>query len=450
MSVKKWILPCMLLMGLLLTGCASTVEDMYAPPKRSEAYNRLQSAIDSAMAGMEYAAPVSGDNRQIVQMADLDGDGTDEYILFARRSSDTPLQILVFRQETDGNCSLIQVIQSTGSAFEKVEYVDVDGCPGMEIVVGRQVSDQLQRTLSVYSFSSGEARQLMSAGYYKYLCCDFDDDGSQELMVLRTGETDMDNGYAVLYSYQDGEMQRSREAELSRQGTGIKRIMVSSLHGGQKAVFVASALEENAILTDVFALKDGEFTNISYSMDSGTSVQTLRNFYVYGDDLNDDGAMELPFLISMKAAMGEDSTEQHLIRWYALDIDGREINKLYTYHNYVGGWYMELDSRWAPRVSVVQEGTVYTFYLWDETYVSAQVLFTLYCFTGSSRETQAVEEGRFPLHSSEMAVYAATLGAAAMDLEITEDNLINSFHLIHQDWNTGRTVPYSNRLSAIR
>ena len=403
MRKNKWICLCLTVL-LLFTGCASTVEDMYAPPKRSEVYNRLQSAIDGAMVGMEYAAPVSGENRQIVQMADLDGDGTDEYILFARKSSDTPLQILIFRQEEDGTCSLAEGIQSTGSAFEKVEYVDVDGKPGMEIVVGRQVSDQLQRTLSVYSFSSGEANQLLSAGYYKYLCCDFDADGTRELMVLRTGETDADKGYAVLYRYRDGEMQRSREAELSLQGTSIKRIMVSRLHGGETAVFVASSLEENAKLTDVFSLKDGIFTNISYSADSGNSVQTLRNYYVYGDDLNDDGILELPFLISMKSAEGEDVAEQHLIRWYALDIDGRQINKLYTYHNYVGGWYLELGSEWASRVSVVQEGTVYTFCFWDESAASSRVLFTLYCFTGSSRDSQAVEDGRFPLHTTESAV----------------------------------------------
>jgi len=437
---KIWLSLLILTAALLFGGCAmSTVEDMYAPPRRSDAYNELQTAIDRAMTGMEYCAPVSGENQQTVQMADVDGDGVEEYILFARISSDTPLQILVFRQEEDGQCSLIQVIQSTGSAFEQVEYVDVDGAPGCEIVVGRQVSDQLLRTLSVYSFSTVEARQLLSAGYYKYLTCDFDADGSRELMLLRTGETETDQGYAVLYRFADGEMQRSREAELSSRGTSIKRIMISRLHGGETAVFVASSVEDSAIITDVFAVKNGEFTNISFSRESGNSVQTLRNYYVYGDDLNEDGVLEMPYLITMKAAMGEDTAEQHLIRWYALDIDGREINKLYSYHNYVGGWYLELDSGWAPRVSVVQEGSTYTFYLWDETYVSARVLFSIFCFTGSSREEQAAQDGRFPLHSTETAVFAAQLGSTAPELNITEENLINSFHLIHQDWYTGET-----------
>lgn len=438
--LKKWILLLSCVMALLLAGCgASTVEDMYAPPRRSEAFNELQTAIDRAMVDMEYAAPVSGENRQTVQMADLDGDGVEEYILFARASSDNPLRILAFRQETDGDCVLFQVIQSAGSAFEQVEYVDVDGEPGCEIVVGRQVSDQLQRTLSVFSFAGGEARQLLSAGYNKYLSCDLNADGLKDLMLLRSGETETDMGHAVLYSYADGALQRSREAELSQQGTNIKRITVGALHGGETAVFVASSVEDRAILTDVFTLLEDEFTNISFSREAGNSVQTLRNYYVYGEDLNEDGVMELPFLITMKAAAGDDSGEQHLIRWYSLDIDGREINKLYTYHNYAGGWYLQLDSTWAPRVSVVQEGSIYTFYLWDESYVSAQVLFTIYSLTGSSREEQAVQDGRFRLHSSDAVVYAAELSEAAAEIGLTEDNLINSFRLIHRDWNTGET-----------
>ena len=54
-----------LLTALVLSGCAlRTVEEMYSLPKRSDKYNKLQSAIDSAMVGLEYAPPTSGENRQ--------------------------------------------------------------------------------------------------------------------------------------------------------------------------------------------------------------------------------------------------------------------------------------------------------------------------------------------------------------------------------------------------
>ena len=65
----------LLVLTLLLTGCMRTVDEMYRLPKRPDAYNDLQSSIESAMAGMSFCAPLNGENQQTVQMADLDGDG---------------------------------------------------------------------------------------------------------------------------------------------------------------------------------------------------------------------------------------------------------------------------------------------------------------------------------------------------------------------------------------
>jgi len=101
--VKKRILLAMLVLAsLLLSGCTlRTVEEMYALPKRSEEYKELQSAIDTAMYGLTYSSPQSGENQQTVQLADLDGDGVEEYLVFAKGASDKPLQVLIFSQEED-------------------------------------------------------------------------------------------------------------------------------------------------------------------------------------------------------------------------------------------------------------------------------------------------------------------------------------------------------------
>ena len=82
MKKRIWLLPLLILTSVLLTGCAlQTVNEMYALPKRSKEYDSLQSAIDSAMYGLSYSAPVSGENRQTVQMADLDGDGNSDTVM---------------------------------------------------------------------------------------------------------------------------------------------------------------------------------------------------------------------------------------------------------------------------------------------------------------------------------------------------------------------------------
>ena len=93
MRIKKMLV--IMLSAILLTqsGCAmTTVDQMFQLPKRSEEYNNLQSAIDDAMIGLSYCAPTSGEHQQTVHMVDLDGDGKNEYLLYAKGTQEKPLK----------------------------------------------------------------------------------------------------------------------------------------------------------------------------------------------------------------------------------------------------------------------------------------------------------------------------------------------------------------------
>lgn len=430
----------LLLAVLLLTGCSpTTIDELYSPPKRSAAFEELQNAIDGAMQGLEYCAPLTGENQQAVQTADLDGDGEEEYLLFAKGSADKPLQILIF-SEAEDSYRLRERIESHGSAFEQVEYVDMDGVPGMELVVGRQVSDQVLRSVSVYHFTDESSQLSMKTNYYKFITADLNEDSRMELVVIMPGATETDKASAVLFYGREGTMERSREVSLSAPAEQIKRIMVGNLQDGAPAVYVASALEEQAIITDVFALKNERFTNVSFSSESGTSVQTLRNYYVYADDIDQDGVLEMPSLITMVPHNGIPGTERrYLIRWYALDLQGRETDKMYTFHDLADGWYLQLDSTWAARVSVAADGGSYEFYVWDPDYVSARKLLSIDILAGSDREEQAATGERFVLHRADSVLYAARIEECAASYGITRENLADHFHLIFKDWKTGET-----------
>ncbi len=432
------IIAFILLAALLLTGCSMrTVDEMYCLPKRSERYGDLQSAIDSAMSGLQYCAPLSGENQQTVQTADLDGDGVGEYLVFAKGSSERPLRILIFR-ELDEGIVLMDTIESNGTAFDLVEYVQMDGISGMEIVVGSQLSDQVLRSVSVYSFSEEKSQQLVSANYTKFLVLDMDADNLTELFVMRPGQTDTDRGVAELYGIENGLMERSNEVSLSEPVDKLKRVVTGQLFDGVAAVYAASAVEETALITDVFSYKGGLLQNVSLSTESGTSVKTLRNYYVYADDIDNDGMVELPSLINMKP-LEEDkaSGQNHVIGWYAMRSDGEQVVKLYTYHNFMDGWYLILSSSWASRLTVQRSGNDYVFLIWDETYTDAQPVFTIYPLTGQEREEESAGNDRFVLLRTESVVYSATLDAQAERFGITQEQMMRAFYLIQQDWKTG-------------
>lgn len=432
----------LLLLGvvLLLSGCAmGSVEDMYQLPKRSEGFANLQSEIDRAMAGLEYSAPLRGEHQQIVQMADLDGDGNTEYILFAKGNSAKPLQVMIFSGNSEAY-RLVDTIECSGSAFEQVEYLRMDNRPGLELVVTLRLTDQVLRSVSVYSMISGQMEQRFTVSCAKYQSCDLDDDGMRELLVMHPGEDESVNGVAELFRFVQGTVTRSAQADMSAPADKIRRIITGKLEGGVNAVFVASDVNGSAIITDVFSEVDHVFTNVSFSKESGTGVQTLRNYYVYADDIDSDGIMELPSLLSVHLP-GENTSaaEQYLIRWYAMNIRGEEITKRYTYHNFIGGWYLELGENIASRVAVVQKGNSYEFVIWDEGKTEASLLMTVYVLTGQKREEQAIAENRFVLYRTDSTVYAAKLEVLSGSYNLTKQDLIGAFHLIMQDWKTGET-----------
>lgn len=99
-----------------------------------------------------------------------------------------------------------------------------------------------------------------------------DADGVRELFLLRPG-SDGGNGVAELYDYQKGAMERSTEATMSVPVESLKRVTTGGMYRDIQAVFVSSNFDEETIITDVYAILSGRFTNVSASNESGTSVK---------------------------------------------------------------------------------------------------------------------------------------------------------------------------------
>lgn len=424
------------LVSLLLGGCSMrTVEQMYCLPKRSEEYNDLQAAIDGAMKGLSYCAPLSGEHRQPVQSMDLNGDGMDEYLLFVKGTGEKPLKILLF-EKIDGTYCQTETISGTGTAFDQVEYITFDDRPGAEIVVGSQVSEQVLRSLAVYSFSDSGFQQIVSVNYSRFLSVDLDENDKEELFVIRPGNTETDPGVVELYDAADGTLHRSNEVNMSCPADALKRITVGNLYGGTKAVFLANAVGDSALITDVYCVRNGMLTNVVQSGDSDTGVQTLRNYYVYADDIDADGTVEIPALMSMKPIYPDAKDEKHrLIRWYAMTPSGGEIDKLFTFHCFEGGWYFRLDGDLASRLTVSVSGNRYIFYAWDTRSGGANKLFTL---TARTNQGKAMKN-EFIVMETDSMIYTASLETAASQYGITQESVENNFRLIRQAWKTGET-----------
>lgn len=443
--MRRWkqtlILLCGLALAALLTGCfVQSAEELYALPQRSDADYDLQAAIDAVLVGgADYCGPTSGSNQQAVQLADLDGDSQDEAIVFVKTSGEQPLKIYIFDKTGDGEDYEVQLIPGDGSAFDSVDYVQLDGQPGLEILVGRQLNNQVLQSLTAYSYTGERVVELLSVNYSEYTIVDLDGDDCSDVFVLQQ-DADERAGVAVLYRWRNGQMTKENEANLSADAKVIKRILTGQMCPGVPAVFVASVYDEDRIVTDIFVFRDRTLQNISASGDTGLSVQTVRNANVYAADIDEDGLIELPMPVVLPSVSAEET--YWTIDWYNLYLDGRQDLKMTTYHNYLGGWYLEFPDYYRDHISMDRSEEVYgvrgyVVQKWNGREQAPEDIFTIYAFTGEDREELATADGRILLAEKGDTAYAAALGDCDWAKKLTKEDLVGMFHFIHVDWNSG-------------
>lgn len=426
-----------LLTVFLCTGCVGRSADaLYALPKQPEEYYELQKAIDRVLVqDASYSGPLTGSNQQAVQLADLDGNGQDEAIVFVKTGGEKPLKAYIFDGSAGGTYENTAVIEGDGSAFDAVDYAQLDGEPGMEIILGRQLSEQISQSLGAYAYRDGRLVELMSANYAEYTVADLDGDDCRDVFVLRV-EVDGRTGVAELYRYQNGQMVREPEVSLSPGAKQIKRMVTGYVAPEVPAIFVASTYGQEDIVTDIFTCRAGEFRNIAANTESGLSAQTVRNYNVYASDIDGDGLVELPAPVALPSADLTEET-QWVIDWFNLGADGQKTSKMTTYHNYQGGWYLELPESWYGQLTVSRREGDYTFSKWNGRGKKTEEIFTICAFTGEDRLERASSDGSFLVAEKGETAFGAKLGFCLWAQELTQDDLRAMFHFIQVDWNSG-------------
>ncbi|MBP3660342.1 MAG: hypothetical protein J6I89_03025, partial [Oscillospiraceae bacterium] len=440
---KHWFRAAILLLAVLLTGCIlDPAESLFAVPQQPEAYYDLQKAIETAMpTGASYSPPVAGENQQAVQMVDLDGNGDDEAVVYLKTTGSNPLSIYIFN-EIGGEYCLVASLDVNGSAFDQVLYAKVDDTPGYEIVLGRSISDQVAKLLCVYTLREDGLNELLRASCTEYLTADLDGDGQQGIFLLRS-EADVSYGIAEYYHWQDHQLLREREASTSTAVTAVKRIITGQMCEGVSAVFVAAEYGEGTIVTDIFGMRNEEFCNLTKQDDANTGVQTVREYYVYSGDIDSDGLIELPRLYALRTVEGDERSENRsLIGWYNIQLDGSEVQKCVTFHNYSDGWYLTIPSGWMEDLAVTRSGMLgnalgYCF-LWPQNEGDTE-LFTIAATSSDQAAQLAQESGWTVLVQKGEVTYAVHMGPGAAELGLTEESVWNMFHFIQVAWNTGET-----------
>lgn len=437
---------CVLLAMLsVLSGCTfPSGDDLLAAPQASANYKSLEEELKKIQATQNYTAPIGGQNRSTVQLADLDGDGVDEAISFFASNpgaGGSQYSVYIHKKQDEAYVTTGSIV-GAGVAIQSVEYpvIAPDGRRG--IVIAWKQSTEGTGALSVCTLNQeGAPKVLLETEYTAMELADLDGDGAQDLLLL--GADESGKRAARLYQYQRGELVLAGTAP-----TNAEAVSVMSMTGGRvanhtPAVFAEEKTESGVgLMTDIFVFSDGQLHNITLDGEAAATFGTYRPVSVYARDINADGITELPratLMAGYENAAAADAL--FMLDWYVYGPASQPQRVMTTYQNVSEEWQFTIDNAWHDQITAVKSSESGLTAVHFSQYVNANQslpLFSIYCATGTLRDTYASRQNVIQLAETDKAVFFARIDdvSGQAGIRIDESGIRARFKLIATSWNT--------------
>ena len=430
----------------ILTGCTlKTGVDLMQLPKP----NKDRQAITDELARVKSSdavedAPYQGENRNTVQMVDLDGDGVEEVVAFFRTPANgNTYEAVVLTKESDERYSYVGRVHGIGSRIDSVSYpvITPEGQRGIFLSM-EQVGEQANH-LIVADYTGENVLVMLETDYINMLSVDLDGNGTRELFLISGQDT---RRIASIYAYdaKNRGLKMMSESPLSASAKIIERVHSGYIADRIPAVFVEETVQgSNGQQTDVFIWRreDG-LRNLARNTESGTGKGTYRVVPANAYDINGDGLTEIPRAVQMVGSVKPENDEVYMLDWY-LYAAGRQPSYVQTtYRNVSQEWDFVMSAEWHDKGRAVKGTEDSVDYTTFEVYVpdgKPIPLLTIYYLLGTADDVKEkmIEKNLFALDTALSGTFAAAIPreAASSSLALNENQVKERFSPIMVHWN---------------
>jgi hypothetical protein len=198
------LLVCLIM--FVLSGCDLDFDPKASmkTPQLTSDNESLKSVVNQYLAqlpgGGTLIRPAADGTASLIRILDLDNDGKNEALIFYETPDDpVPIHGVVFVNR-DGKWAAQAEVEGEGQTLESLKLADLTNDGKIDIVAGYSSGDQqVQKGLSVYSFTQGKLDKiLVELPYTYYVVNDLNADGHIDLSVVNFKK----NEYSSLMTYQ--------------------------------------------------------------------------------------------------------------------------------------------------------------------------------------------------------------------------------------------------------
>lgn len=364
---------------------------------------------------------------------DMDGDGQNEVLVFYQlRSKGGVTRVQVLRYDENG-WKTIQDLDAAGTDILNVDLCDLNGDGNTELCIGWSVATTTAHLMTVYQSENKLLVQRASEEYSQYILCDINNDKVQDLgLAVLSPETVTST--LRFYTLEQGGFSVIGSIGLDGNVLSYGKITAAGITAQNTGVYLDVYKGADSMITELVYFKGGKLYNPFAGNQNNINIATLRYCNVLSQDINQDGTIEIPFMVPLPGYdTGEPTGEahditQHLLEWRYFD--GKLSDTVASwFYNPKDGYYVELGSSWQEKFTVMYSGSTneYVVYRWLGDKIGDPMV-AIKTFAPADFETAGA--GYEILYQTEASIWTAKLFGTSQDLPLSLEELQQKFHLI--------------------
>lgn len=421
------------------------------PPRPTGDKADIQNIIETkAGAGFTFNYPQSGEYRSAITMQDLNNDGSDEAIaLFSSGSENSKLNLMIMTKQS-GTWKNIGNFTNGASGVDRMLFADINGDSQKELLIGWTSLGSNEKQLTIYAYEDDSVREMtVDSTYSELASADFDNDGQSELILFTIANKEGSFAKYFKYSTKEKRPMLNSSVQLDAELTRIINVTVGMADSMTRAVFLDGETHSGSVSTQIiFWNSENEQLvnplNVSNKSSENANI-SIRTSSTICKDINNDGIIEVPSVVTMPSGNKEDtSTICTLTTWNTYQRKTNSftgvLNMVISYKEgyYIimpDKWITEKDNKWPTYVTarVNNNDRTMTFYEWlTEDNSSGSIgekLFTVYVY--SQKEWNSEDsENKVMIRKTDSTVYASKNENTKNKLSLNENEIQECFKLI--------------------
>ncbi len=370
----KRIFLCLLaviIVGLCLTSCdtVGSVNELLTAPRADGELNDIQQALYSyAGRSVKLHYPRTGENRTPFIRYDLDGDKVDEAVaLYSVSNAEgvNEIHINIIDRKDDRWVSVCDT-ETGASGIDKVEISPLSKGGIPVIVIGAELFSSTTDLLTLFTYADGNLYTRMKENYTRFLLCDLEKKGFNQLVTLNHNSADR-VGEVNVYQVGNDFISLVGTAPVDGNISSVTAFNFAALSDGRPALYIDSAKNATSSITDLVYFEGEQLVNPFYNKQLGETNATLRYNSLICTDIDNNGCIDIPYSQLFYGYENSSLSDRlYLTCWRSFD-GKTTTDTLVGDFNFNNGYYFAFPKSWVGNVTLIydESSNMHSYRLWD-------------------------------------------------------------------------------------